>query len=110
MNHGQIVYWRRDLPPLSEQIEGEHEIEAESSQVHYDFGRRETMWATCYEVLQEQAAERIRQEVLRLGGTCAHVVDEAITAKTNDAEALFSLRGRFRFVMYVHAGTAHAPT
>jgi hypothetical protein len=104
MSH--VVYWRRDLPPLSEEIEGEHEVEAESPHVHYDFGRREAMWSKCYGLLQEVAEERIRQEVLRLGGSCAHVVDEAITAKTDDAAALFWLRGRFRFVMYVHPKTS----
>jgi hypothetical protein len=97
-----IVYWRRDLPPMSEQIEGTHEVEAESPHIHYDFGRRAEMWAKCYGPLQLEAEERIRQEVLRLGGSCAHVVDEAIRSKTNDAEGLFWLRGRFRFVMYVH--------
>lgn len=103
MNHG-VVYWKRDLPPLSEEIEGEHEVEAESSHLHYDCGRREAMWATCYGLLQQAAEERIRQELRRLGGSCAHVVDEAVTAKTNDADAVFWLRGRFRFVMYVHPG------
>ena len=98
----QVVYWRRDLAPLSERIEGEHEVEAESPHLHYDTGNRQVMWGTCYPLLHAVAEERIRQEVVRLGGSCAHVTDEHITAKTDDAASTFWLRGRFSFVMFVH--------
>jgi hypothetical protein len=98
----QVVYWRRELPPLSEQVEGEHELEAESPHLHYDFGDRQVMWSKCYPLLLERAEERIRQELVRLKGSCAHVVHEQVTAKTDDAASLFWLRGRFLFVMYVH--------
>ena len=37
----QIVYWRRDLPPLSEQVEGEHELEADSRHVPHGHGPRD---------------------------------------------------------------------
>jgi hypothetical protein len=53
-------------------------------------------------MLQATAEDRIRQEVLRLGGSCAHVVDEQVTAKIDEASAMFWPAGRFRFVMYVH--------
>jgi hypothetical protein len=98
----KVVYWRRELQPLSEQIEGEHEIEAESPHVHYDFGRREAMWGVCYGKLMEEAERRMVQEVQRLGGSCAHVLEEIVTARTDDAASLFWLRGRFRYVMYTH--------
>lgn len=98
----QVIYWRRELPPLSEQIEGEHEVEAESPHVHYDYGNREAMWGKSYGPLMEEAERRMAQEVARLGGSCAHVLEEVVTAKTNDATAMFWLHGRFRYVMYVH--------
>ena len=98
----QVVYWRQDLPPLSEQLEGEHEIDAESPHVHYSFGDREAMWSQCYGLLQKRSEERVKQEVLRLGGSCAHIVEEQITTKTDDAAALSWLHGRFRFLMYTH--------
>lgn len=98
----QVIYWRRELPPLSEQIEGEHEVEAESPHIHQEAGRRDAMWSASYGPLMEEAERRILQEVARLGGSCAHVVDEVITAKTDDASALFWLRGRFQYVMYRH--------
>jgi len=98
----KVVYWRRELPPLSEQIEGEHELEADSPSVHQDIGERQLLWGRCYPKLLEAAERRILQEVERLGGTCAHVVDEVITAKADDANAQFALHGVFRYVMYVH--------
>jgi len=81
----QVVYWRRELPPLSEQIEGEHQVEATSELVFNDFAHRTELWNRCYPSLVEQAERRIVQEVQRLGGSCAHVVDEAIKAKLDDA-------------------------
>ncbi|MEO8706020.1 MAG: hypothetical protein ABI867_38680 [Kofleriaceae bacterium] len=99
----KIVYWRRELPPLSEQIEGEHEIEADSPAIHYDSGSaRQLLWGACYPMLLDHAEARMVQEVVRLGGSCAHVVDEKITAKVDDASAMFSLHGRFRYVMFTH--------
>lgn len=99
----KVIYWRRELPPLREQIEGEHEIDANSPLVHYDSGSaRQLLWGACYPQLLEAAETRMVQEVARLGGSCAHVVDEVITAKVDDANAGFSLHGRFRYVMYTH--------
>jgi hypothetical protein len=97
-----VIYWRRELPPLSEQIEGEHEIEAESPHIHFDVGRRETMWGISYGPLMAEAERRMIQEVLRMGGSCAHVLEEVVTAKIDDASSIFWLRGRFRYVMYRH--------
>jgi hypothetical protein len=102
----KVIYWRRELPPLSEQIEGEHEIEAESPRIPLHTGARELLWGRCYPLLLAAAERRLAQEVERLGGSCAHVVDEVITAKADDASSEFALHGRFRYVMYVHpAGT-----
>jgi hypothetical protein len=98
----RVVYWRRDLPPLSEQVEGAHEIEADSPHVEHGDGPRDAMWGTCYRQLMTEAERRIGQEVERLGGSCAHVVDETVTARVDDALGTFWLRGRFRYVMYVH--------
>ncbi|MCA9677973.1 MAG: hypothetical protein H6708_19380 [Kofleriaceae bacterium] len=98
----RIVYWRRELPPLSEQLEGTHELEADSEHVPHGFADRDALWGRCYRSLVEVARARIIQEVERLGGSCAHVVDEQIAARTDDVAGEFWLRGTFRFVMYVH--------
>jgi len=98
----QIVYWRRELPPLSEQLEGEHEITATSERVHLSWDERDALWSRCYDHLMANARARIVQEVERLGGSCAHVLEEAITAKQDDVTGEFWLAGTFRYVMYVH--------
>ena len=98
----QIVCWRRELPPLSEQIEGEHEVTATSERIHASWAERDALWGRCTDSLMARARERITQEVLRLGGTCAHVVDEAVTSRRDDGAEEFWLEGRFSFVMYVH--------
>lgn len=100
----KVIYWRRELPPLSEQIAGEHEVEAESPRVPYAYDGRQAMWSACYGPLLEEAERRIGQEVQRLDGSCAHVVDEVVTAKIDDAAGTFRLHGRFRYVLYRHVG------
>jgi hypothetical protein len=78
----KILYWRRELPPLSEQIEGEHEVTADSAKVHVSWADRDTLWSR--------------------GGSCAHIVDEAVTARRDEHTGESWLHGRFRFVLYVH--------
>ncbi|MBK9033657.1 MAG: hypothetical protein IPL61_20730 [Myxococcales bacterium] len=97
----QIVYWRRELPPLSQQIEGEHEALATSEQVHASWADRDALWHRCYLSLAAAAERRIAQEVVRLGGSCAHVVSEQVTTKRDDANETMWLVGLYRFVMYV---------
>jgi hypothetical protein len=98
----QIVYWRRELPPLSEQIEGEHEVTAESDRAHAAWSERDRLWAVCHDSLMAHAELRIAAEVARLGGTCAHVIDELIAATRDERTGDFWLRGTFRFVLYTH--------
>ena len=102
----QIVYGRRELPPLSEELEGSHEVTAHSDKVHYDWADRDGLWGKCYDSLMAAARARIAQEVDRLHGSCAHVVDEQITSKTSDATGEFWLIGTFTFVLYRHPAGA----
>lgn len=98
----QVVYWRRDLPPLSEQIAGEHELIATSEHVHVSWAERDALWGRCYRSLTERAEARLAQEVARLGGSCAHVLDEQVTAKVDDATGAMWLIGVYRYVLYRH--------
>ena len=52
----QVIYWRRELPPLSEQIEGEHELEATSPPIPNDYTARALLWGRCYPALLAIAA------------------------------------------------------
>lgn len=98
----KIVYWRRELPPMSEQLEGEHEITATSDRVRTTWSEREVSWARCHDSLAAHAQDRITQEVRRLGGTCAHVLEEVVTSRRDDATEEFWLVGTYRFTMFVH--------
>lgn len=97
----KAVYWRRELPPLSEQIEGEHEAEAHAH-VPDDMLHRTELWAACYPLLIVEAERVLGQEVTRLGGSCAHVVGETVRSKVNDVSRTFELHGTFQFILYRH--------
>jgi len=98
--HARVAYWHRELPPLDAEIVGEHTIEATSGRVPGTVSHRDDLWRVCYEDLMEQARRRLEQEVARLGGDYAHVFDEAIETRRDDAKAETWLRGRFSYVLY----------
>jgi hypothetical protein len=98
----QVVYWRRELPPLSEAIEGVHEVEADSPRIRNDLAHRTELWQQCYAPLLAETERRTAQEVARLGGSCAHILEEHVIAKIDDSTGEFWLRGRFCFAMYRH--------
>ena len=97
----KVVYFRRELPPLSEAVEGEHIVEADSPRLPTHFGHDE-LWSRCADALQAEAIRRIEQEVHRQGGSCAHVVDEQIEPHSDFGKAESWLRGRYTYVMYRH--------
>jgi hypothetical protein len=96
----QRVYWHRELPPLSAEVESEHVVEAESQRVPNHFGDRDALWAPCYDDLKLAAERRIVQELERKGGWCARVADEDVHSRVNDAEGTYWLVGRFTYVQY----------
>jgi hypothetical protein len=96
----QIVYWHRDLPPLDAELVAEHTVEADSSRVAGTLAHRDELWDRCYMELMTVSASRLAQEVARLGGDYAHVHDEAITPKHDDAAGEAWLHGRFTYVLY----------
>ena len=95
----KIVYWHRDLPPLDAEALGEHTVEATSDHVPGRVARDELL-NRCYESLMAQVHVRLAQEVGRLGGHYAHVLDESIDARHNDALGEAWLHGRFTYVLY----------
>lgn len=96
----RIVYWHRDLPPVSAEVMDDHVVEAESGRVPGTLSHRDELWDECYRQLMEAARVRIEQEVRRLGGDYAHVHDEAIDSKHDDAKGEAWLHGRFHYVLY----------
>jgi hypothetical protein len=95
----KIVYWHRDLPPLEAVALGEHTVEATSDHVP-GLVAHDELWSQCYDSLMAQAHVRLAQEVSRLGGHYAHVLDESIDARHNDAIGEAWLHGRFTYMLY----------
>ena len=96
----KTVYWHRELPPLdADQIE-EHTVEANSSPVPGTIAHRDELWDECFRDLMVKAESRLVQEVVRLGGHFAHVHDETIEPKHDDASGEAWLHGRFSYMLY----------
>ena len=94
------IYWHRDLPPLDAEIEGEHFLDAASEKVPYHFDRRDQLWVECHPSLVSSVETRIDQEITRLGGRCAHIVDEDIEPSVNNGAGLYHLKGKFTYLLY----------
>ena len=95
-----IVYWHRELPPASAEIVGEHTVEATSGRVAGTLAHRSELWDRCYQDLMVQARFRLEQEVVRLHGNFAHVLEEVVGARRDDAKGEAWLHGRFTYVLY----------
>ena len=96
----KTVYWHRDLPPLEAEPVAEHTIEANSGRVPGTIAHRGDLWDQCYRELMANAEDRLIQEVTRLGGQFAHVRDEAIEPKRDEAAGEAWLHGRFSYLLY----------
>jgi hypothetical protein len=99
----KILYWHRELPPLGAEPISEHVLEAASSRVPGTIAHRDDLWRVCYEDLMRQTHLRLEQEVTRLEGDYAHVVDEVIETRHDDAKGEAWLRGRFKYVLFRRA-------
>ena len=95
------VYFRRELPPLSESIEGEHIVEADSPHIPLS-SHPDEVWERGSDPLTAELVHRIEQELTRQGGSCAHIVDEVIEPHADYATSTMWLRGRYTYVMYRH--------
>jgi len=96
----QRVYWHRELPPLKAEIMGEHVLEATSGRVRGTLAHRDELWDECYRDLLANTRERFTQEIERLGGRYAHVLDEHVDTRHDDAAGEAWLRGRFTYMLY----------
>jgi hypothetical protein len=104
-NSGQTIYWHRDLPPFEAEVMGEHTIEARSARVRGTLAHHDELWSQCHESLMAQAQARLEQEVMRLGGDYAHVLNESVHSKHDPVTAEAWLYARFTFVLYRKPGS-----
>ena len=99
-DNSRIVYWHRELPPYDADAVAEHVVEATSNRVPGTLVHRDKLWGQCYETLMASAATRLEQEVSRLGGDYAHVLDESIDSRHDSATGEAWLHGRFTYMLY----------
>jgi hypothetical protein len=96
----QTVYWHRELPPIEALPLGEHTLEATSVHVEGTLAHRDELWDRCYQDLITHTRVRLEQEIARLGGRYAHVLDESVGTRRDDAKGEAWLHGRFKYVLY----------
>jgi hypothetical protein len=95
----KIVYWHRELPPLDAEPLGEHTVEANSMRVAGDLAHGGDLWNQCYRDLMAQELLRLDQEVHRLGGDYAHVLEETIGSRRDDRTGEVWLRGCIKYLL-----------
>lgn len=100
----KIIYWHRELPPFDAEAMGDHVVEATSQRVRNTLAHRDELWERCYEDLMANACARIEQEVVRLGGDFAHVLDESVDTRHDDITGETWLHGRFAYMLYKRSG------
>ena len=96
----KIVYWHRELPPLEAEAVAEHMIEATSSRIPGTLVHQDKLWSQCYKDLMAKTCTRLEQEIVRLGGHYAHVLDESIDSRRDEATGEAWLHGRFTYTLY----------
>jgi hypothetical protein len=96
----KVVYWHEELPPLDGEAIQENSIEAVSDRVPGSIERHGELWHRCYATLMEHTQLRLEQEINRLGGQYAHVIDEHVDSRRDDATGESWLHGRFSYVLY----------
>lgn len=89
------IYWHRDLPPLNAEVIAEQVVEATSHRVPGTLAHRDELWDVCYEDLMAQASARVLQEARRMGGTCAHVLNETVDSRHDPVSGQAWLHGTF---------------
>jgi hypothetical protein len=99
-HRAKTVYWHRDLPPIDAQPMGEDTVEAASQRIPGTIARRDALWDECQRGLNAEVEVRLAQEVDRLGGRCAHVLDERIDTKRDPVKNETWLHGRYTYVLY----------
>lgn len=102
------IYWHRELPPFDAEMMGEYVLEATSSRVRGSLAHRGDLWDQAYRELMENTEARMKQEMDRLGGHYAHVLDESIDSRHDDATGEAWLHGLFTYALYTTPETNSA--
>jgi len=96
----KVIFWHRELPPSDAEAMEEQIVEATSGRVAGTIAHRDELWDRCYEDLMVRARARLEQEVARVGGNYAHVLDESVDSRHDGATGEAWLHGRFTCMVY----------
>lgn len=96
----KTIYWHRELPPLAAELIGEYVVEATSCRVLGTLAHRDELWNQCYEDLTVQLRKRLEREILRLGGSYAHVLSESVDSRHDAVSGEAWLQGRLTYTLY----------
>lgn len=94
------IDWHRELPPVAAVAIGEHTVEATSRRVPDTIADREMLWRRANDELMDQARARLGQEIARLSGRYAYVLDVSIDTRHDASTGEAWLHGRFTYVLY----------
>jgi hypothetical protein len=97
LNH---IYWHAELPPFDAEAMDEHIVEAASRRVSGTLTHRDELWDGRYENLMAQARARLEQQIVRLGGNYAHVLNESVDTRHDGATGENWLHGCFTYKLY----------
>jgi hypothetical protein len=103
-----VIYWHRELPPVTAEALGEYSLEATSKRVPGTILHQAELWEGCYEDLMKEAGRRLEQEISRLGGNCAHVISESVDSRHDGANNESWLHGSFTYVLYRNLAESHS--
>lgn len=95
----KVIYWHGDLPPLDAEQIGEHVVEGSSARVKGDLAHRDALWDQGHSDLKARLQDRLQQELARLGGDYAHVLEESIDSQRDDASGEAWLHGRLNYIL-----------
>lgn len=79
---------------------GEHVLEATSNRVRDSLACRDELWESCHRTLLDNVEARLKQEIRRLGGDCAHVLSESVDSRHDPATGEAWLHGRYDYALY----------
>lgn len=96
----KTIYWHRELPPLDAELMGEHTVEANSGRITGALAYGDHVWERCHGELMNNVRVRLTQEIERLGGHYAHVLDEAIAPAHAVTTGEGWLHGTFTYALY----------
>jgi hypothetical protein len=96
----KIVYWHRELPPPDAEPLEEHHVEATSDRISGTIAHREELWDECRAQLARHAEVRLKQEVARLGGRYAHVLNELVEVKRDSRTNQAWLYGLYTYMLF----------